>query len=148
MLLGPPFSFRNPKLFEDVNTPAEGMIVSCVLVELIKGRKFFVGDSEICLIGQTTISLESKTENVGSALTLKVALNSRQCNTLGQDGRASLDNPRNEHLSKILVEFLSNNFDERIIDDSETFIPAKPFISMASSTFSAWWCVFHSLLVI
>jgi hypothetical protein len=47
MLFGTSLSFSSSKLLENVNTPAERIVVSCVLVELVEGRKLFVGNNEV-----------------------------------------------------------------------------------------------------
>lgn len=47
MLFSPALSLLSSQLPKDVHSPAEGVIVSRVAVQLVKGLKFCVGNDEI-----------------------------------------------------------------------------------------------------
>lgn len=49
MLLSTSLCFLCAKFLKDVNTPAEGVVVSLATVELVESLEFCVGDGEVCV---------------------------------------------------------------------------------------------------
>jgi hypothetical protein len=50
--------------------------------------------------------------------TLEVALDTRGSDTLGQHGKAPLNSPRDQQLSGVLVQLLSNFSHRRVVDNA------------------------------
>lgn len=49
MLFSAAFSLSSAQFLEHIYTPAEWIVVACVLVELVEGSEFLVGNDKVCI---------------------------------------------------------------------------------------------------
>lgn len=82
MLLSTSLSFSSSQLVKDIHTPAEGIVVPLVAVQLVESLEFRIRNYKIRYKNVNKSVQIVQSINWLSLLTLEVALNPRRCDTL------------------------------------------------------------------